>query len=93
MVEADRGYCGEPARIRIPVDYETPLQKAQKNTARARHETVNRRFKQFAILGNRFRHHVSLEDMSLHKTAFEAVVVITQLDIKKGNDLFHVNFH
>ena len=93
MVEADRGYRGEPGRIRVPVDYATPIQKAEKNTARARHETVNWRFKQFGSLSNRFRHRVSRKDLSLHKTVFEAVAVITQLDIDCGHSLFQVNFH
>lgn len=93
MVEADRGYRGEPGRIRTPVDYATPLEKQQKNLARARHETVNRRFKQFGILSTRFRHYVSNDDLSLHKTVFESVVVITQLDIDCGHSLFHVKFH
>lgn len=93
MVEADRGYRGEPTKVRIPVDYKTPLQEQLKNTARGRQETVNRPFKQFGILAQRFRHHVSMEDMSLHKTAFEAVAIITQMDSNMGNCLFHIDFY
>ena len=33
------------------------------------------------------------KEMSLHKTAFEAVIVITQLDIVSGNQPFQVRFH
>lgn len=88
MVEADRGYRGEPTKIRLPVDYVTESQKKKKSKARARHETVNRRFKQFGALGTRFRH-----DVSLHKTVFESVVVLTQLEIANGSPLFHVDFY
>ncbi len=41
---------------------------------RARHETVNRRFKQFAVLSNRFRH-----DKSSHSFCFHAIANVTQL--------------
>ena len=88
MVEADRGYRGEPTKIRIPIDYVTEEQKRMKSKVRARHETVNRPFKQYKALGTRFRH-----DISLHKTVFEAVVVVTQLEINIGLPLFHVNFY
>lgn len=93
MAEADRGYRGEPDHIRIPSDYQNPQQKVQKCRARARQETVNHRFKVFGALSQRFRHHISLEDMSLHKTVFESIVVLTQLDIDFGNRLFAVPFH
>lgn len=92
-VEADRGYRGEPQFVRIPADYQNDTQKHQKCRARARQETVNRRFKVFGALGQRFRHRVSHLDMSLHKTVFEAVVVLTQTDIDCGNKLFSVAFH
>ena len=92
-VEADRGYRGEPDFIRVPADYQSTRHKEQKCRARARQETVNRRFKQFGALKQVFRHHVSFEDMSLHKTVFEAVVVLTQIDIDCGNKLFAVEFH
>jgi hypothetical protein len=93
MVEADRGYRGEPTKIRVPVDYMDREQRKQKNRARARQETVNRRFKQYGILGQRFRSHVSMQDLSAHKRVFEAIVVITQLEIDNGDKLFHVDFH
>lgn len=90
FVEADKGYRGEPTKVRVPVDYQSSAEKRQKALARTRHETVNKRFKQFNILGNRFRHHVSFGDMKLHKLVFESVAVITQLDISLGNSLFRV---
>lgn len=91
-VEADRGYRGEP-RVRVPADYQTLQQKQQKCRARARQETVNRRFKVFGALSQTFCHHIAFGDMGLHKTVFESIVVLTQLDIDCGNKLFSVNFH
>ena len=88
MVEADRGYRGEPTKVRIPVDYVTDGQKKMKSRARARQETVNRRFKQFGALGRRFRH-----AHNLHKIVFEAIVVVVQLEISNGAPLFHVDFY
>ena len=87
MVEADKGYRGEYCHVRTPVDYQTEEEKKAKNTVRARHETVNRRFKQFAALKQVFRH-----DINVHRVVFEAVVVITQLNINNGDKLFQVDY-
>lgn len=46
------------------------------SVVRARHETVNRRLKQFYCLGNRFRHNISLHSSCLH-----AVSNLTELMI------------
>jgi hypothetical protein len=54
---------------------------------RARHETVNKRFKQWAILEQPFRH-----DVINHRDVFSAVVVITQLAIENGEPLFDVHY-
>jgi hypothetical protein len=58
-----------------------------RSLARARHETVNRRFKEFDILGRRFRHNVVK-----HGVAFMAVANITQLTIMHGQPLFSVEY-
>ena len=87
MVEADRGYRGEPTKIRTPVDYRSEEDKINKSRARARHETVNNWFKQFGILRQTYRH--SLED---HQTVFRAVVVPTQLSIRNGEVMFSVQY-
>ena len=52
---------------------------------RARQEAVNRRFKQFFVLGHRFRHAVNL-----HSVCFHAVANITPLMIETGSPLFQV---
>ena len=41
MVEADAGYRGEPACVSDKTHWLTEAQKDQKDTVRARHETVN----------------------------------------------------
>ncbi len=54
--------------------------------ARARHLTVNRRFKQFSVIDERFRH-----ELSLHSTCFHAVANLTQVMIQNGEPLFGVD--
>lgn len=51
----------------------------------ARHETVNKRIKQFKVLSETFRH-----DIGLHKLCFHAVVNLTQLVIKHEAPLFPI---
>lgn len=79
MVEADNGYRGERGHIRLPRDYISISDRLAKEGARARHETVNRRFKQFGVLKQIFRH-----DKGKHKFCFSAVVVLTQLGFECG---------
>lgn len=50
---------------------------------RARHETVNRRFKEFRVIGSVFRN-----DLSLHGKCFHAVTNIVQLMLENGYPLF-----
>ena len=87
MVEADKGYRGEDAHIRLPYHYGTQAEKDMKAAARARHETCNRRFKQMGILKNRF---CSLLDK--HALAFVSIAVTVQIDIDTGNSLFPVRY-
>ena len=76
---ADSGYVGEPHHIRTP-QVGTEDKKAMQDKARARHETVNKRLKDFEVLGaNRFRH-----DPIFHSSCFRAVAVITQLSFENG---------
>jgi hypothetical protein len=83
MVEADGGYKGEPEKIRLPYENLSNADRRAQRRARGRHETVNRRFKQFGCLQNTFRH-----DTSKHDMVFRAVVVLTQLSINNGESLF-----
>ena len=54
---------------------------------RARQETVNKRFKQWGILNQVFRH-----DLIHHRDVFAAICVITQLAIENGEALFEVHY-
>ena len=51
--------------------------------ARARHENLNRRLKQFNVLSHRFRH-----SLDFHSDCFFAVASLTQIDIENGSTLF-----
>ena len=87
MVEADKGYRGEPTKIRTPVDYRNEYDKVNKSRARARHETVNQRFKQFGVLQKTYRHPIEK-----HQKVFRSVVVLTQLTIQSGDVMFAVEY-
>ena len=54
MVEADRGYGGEPRKVRTPDDHASMSDKRAKEKSRARHETINKRLKQFGCLKKSF---------------------------------------
>jgi hypothetical protein len=51
------------------------------------HETVNRRFKQWQILKQKFHH-----DVLKHSDVFHAVVVIPKLLMQNGDPLFPVTY-
>jgi len=88
-VEADDGYIGEsPKFIKCPKKdtIVCDAQKKLKSRIRSRHETVNQRFKQFAILRDVFRH-----DISIHGDVFRACMTLVQLQIEDGEPLFRTN--
>ena len=51
----------------------------------AYHETVNRRFKEWSILQNKFCH-----DEELHSTVFQAIAALTQLQIENGSFVWEI---
>lgn len=53
----------------------------------SRHETVNKRLRQFKILKHDFRH-----ELEKHPLVFHAVANLTQLTLKNGQPLFSINF-
>lgn len=59
-----------------------------KQVARARHETINRRFKQFAVLNTTYR-----GDLTFHKYIMMAISNIVQIDIKYGSSPFDVYYN
>jgi DDE superfamily endonuclease len=96
MALADGGYQDGYQFFETPTGHNTPDQK-MKADARARHETVNRRFKMWNVLGERFR-----ADAALHGTFFHAVANLTQflimasgfaLDGGVGRPLIHVDYN
>ena len=88
-VEADDGYVGEaPQKVKCPCSFTNPEETLDmQKRVRARHETVNKRFKQWGSLLNRFRH-----DIGKHGDVFRAIAVITQLAIVHGEPLFEVQY-
>ncbi len=89
-VEADDGYQGEyPAKALCPNGFGVSLygNRRQATLAQARHENMNERFKNWAIMTN-YRHKVEL-----HGTAFGAVAVLTQLSIFGGDRLADVEYY
>ena len=80
-VVADRGY-NDPFYFDVPNGDEGDWQKKR---ILARHETVNRRIKQFCCLNQRFRH-----VLHLHPCFFHAVLNLTQLMIENGEPLYSV---
>ncbi|GFH50665.1 hypothetical protein CTEN210_07141 [Chaetoceros tenuissimus] len=90
-VETDGGYAvfgRKDDKCDRPHDYcYTMDQYYAKTNVRARQETVNRRFKEFNILHDVFRH-----KKEKHGIVFDAIAVITQLTIENGNKLYDVHY-
>lgn len=89
-VEADDGFIGEdPEKAKVPAsmvhDQDDRVLRVR-SIVRRRHETVNKRIKQFRSVKNVFEH-----DLTLHAYFFRACVVLTQLSIKNGEPLFSVD--
>ena len=82
---ADRGYTGEPGKVMGPNSHDTEQVRKFKGRARSRHESVNKRFKNFKILDHTFIH-----DLQLHEWVFDAVAVIVQCQMDMGWELFDV---
>lgn len=80
LTMADKGYTDKKFFL-LPTDQNGRLHKK----IMSRHETVNKRLKQFNILKNVYRN--SLEK---HPSVFHAVVNLTQLLIENGQPLFSV---
>lgn len=90
-VEADDGYIGSaPQYVKCPGSVANLAHREEmQQRVRNRHETVNRRFKQFRILKEVFRH-----DPRLHWCVFTAIAVLTQISIENGDELFDIdNYH
>ena len=88
-MEADDGYIGDsPKYIKCPAGFTNiKANERMQCFARRRHETINKRFKNWKILSTNFRH-----DLRRHGDVFRAVVVITQLAINNGEKPFQVKY-
>jgi len=87
-VEADNGSRGDFAVDAPEERCPNLLQHIAKAWCRSRHETVNKRFKQFNVLKNCFRH-----DIEKHMICFQAIVVVTQIALTDGGEpLFDVPY-
>ena len=88
-VEADDALVGEdPTNAKIPgssVHDQDERILRTRGVVRRRHETVNKRMKQFECLGNKYRH-----DVSFHGVCFRACAVLTQLAFEHGKPMFQV---
>lgn len=89
-VEADDGYRGENDYIELPSDHGGAgvTQIKAKQRVRSRHETCNKRFKQWSVLSQRFRH----SDDIFHGHIFRAVVAITQMSIRTTQPLYQCSY-
>ena len=89
-IEVDDGCEGEaPLKVKCPSSIAVPDERQRMmGIVRRRQETVNRRFKQWSILKQVFRH-----ELSMHGRVFTAIVVISQLAIQNGEPLFQVEYN
>ena len=86
MVETDRGYVGQPNKIRVK--YELGVSENQfEAKARARGEMINGRFKNFHILMDRYRHKISM-----YSYVFHAVPVLMQISLSTVSPTFKVDY-
>jgi hypothetical protein len=87
-VEADEGYRGHPDKIECPGNDANPAENgAMQGRVRARHEMLNGRLKNWGILSQVFRHHITR-----HGDLFRVCAVVTQLTIENGEPLFEVEY-
>jgi hypothetical protein len=86
-VLADGGYNDQRTYCETPTGHNNSDQR-MKQVARARHETINRRLKQFTILSQVYRN-----DRKKHMFVFHAICNIVQLDITIGNAPFEVQYY
>ena len=59
-----------------------------RSIVRQRHETANKRFKDWGILAKTYKKH----DLELHGYCMRAIVNLTQLEIEMGLPLFQVQY-
>ena len=85
--EVDLGYRGESDTIRHPRDYKCWSDRKVKAYVRMQLEAINRRFKHFRILSNKYCH-----EFRKHESVFRAVLVLTQVSFDIGEKPFKCNY-
>ena len=86
-VEADKGYRGAPDKVRTPGVVVSLADQRAKKRAAQRHETVNRRFKQWGCLKQDYRHNINR-----HGVYFGCVAVCTHTMLENGEPLFSTTY-
>lgn len=87
-VEADAGYSNEMT-VRLPDDYQGKIEwKWQKGRARARHEAINGKLKEWKAIGNVWRH-----DVKKHQMTTRAVAAILQSEILEKRGTFMIDYN
>ena len=88
MAYADKGYRGEEQTIQEK-GRGSKEEREVATRARARHETINRRLKEWKSLSTQFRHNKGT-DITNHRLVFDAVLVLTQLSVAHNKSLFEL---
>ena len=87
-VEADDGYRGEyPRHCKIPDPLDSESTARMRQRVMQRHETVNKRLKNFGCLKQVFRH-----NLIFHSACFRAAVVVTQMAFDNSEPVFQVDY-
>jgi hypothetical protein len=80
---ADRGYRSSHSPAITFDMLQNDHDKERMKRIRGRHETINRRFKEWGILSQKYRH-----DEDLHCFVFNCVAVLVQIDINQGHNVW-----
>ena len=81
-------YRGHPDKIKCPGNDTNPAENRwMQGRVRARHKMLNGRLKNWGILSQVFRHHITM-----HGDVFRACAVVTQLTIQDSEPLFEVKY-
>lgn len=83
MTVADKGY-NDSIFFLFPKQNDPAAKR--KHKIMARHETVNRRIKQFRVMGEKFRH-----SLFLHPRCFHAVINLIEIAIENGENLYSID--
>lgn len=84
IVIADKGYAAGPM-LSIISEFDSEEVVFFKKRALSRHETANKRLKDFAVLSSVFRH-----GTDFHCFCFDSVATICQYNITNGEPLFEL---